>query len=149
MISEFIFYDEAGSKEEKSLYLNLKVKVRDMLKDDFKRDTISKILLELRKDVSGAAQQRLFELFQDLELHQDSYKKLESWRWEHISSGIQELTRMEVHDAYSFLTKFINDKRTTIRKQAELALVTLNDEGINYFLDTTPLKHGWYLETNM
>jgi len=140
MISEFIFYDEAGSKEEKSLYLNLKVKVRDMLKDDFKRDTISKILLELRKDVSGAAQQRLFELFQDLELHQDSYKKLESWRWEHISSGIQELTRMEVHDAYSFLTKFINDKRTTIRKQAELALVTLNDEGINYFLDTTRNK---------
>ncbi len=140
MISEFIFYDETGTKEEKSLYINLKVKVRNMLKDDFKRRTISEILLELRKDVSGAAQKKLFELFQDLELHQDSYKKLESWRWEVISSGIQELTRMEVEEAYSFLTKFINDKRTTIRKQAEIAVVTLNSEGIGYFLDSTRHK---------
>jgi len=140
MISEFIFYDVTGSKEEKSIYINLKVKVRDMLKDDFKRSTISEILLELRKDVSGAAQQKLFELFQDLDLHTDSYKKLESWRWESISSGIQELTRMEVREAYGFLTKFVNDKRTTIRKQAEIAIVTLDSEGINYFLDTTRNK---------
>lgn len=137
MISEFIFYDAAGTKAEKSIYINLKVKIRDMLKDNFKRRTIAEILLELRKDVSGAAQQRLFDLFQDLDLHQDAYKKLESWRWERISSGIQELTRMEVDDAYSFLTKFVNDKRTTIRKQAEIAIVTLNNAGINYFLDTT------------
>ncbi|MDC0008135.1 HEAT repeat domain-containing protein [bacterium] len=140
MISEFIFYDEAGSKEDKSVYINLKVQIRTMLKDEFKRKTISEILLELRKDVSGATQQRLFELFQDLDLHQDSYKKLESWRWEHISSGIQELTRMQVHEAYGFLTKFVNDKRSTIRKQAEIALVTLNPKGINYFLDTTRNK---------
>lgn len=140
MISEFIFYDETGTKEEKSLYINLKVKVRDMLKNDFKRRTISEILLELRKDVSGAAQTRLFELFQDLDLHQDSYKKLKSWRWERISTGIRELTQMEVTDAHSFLTRFVNDKRTTIRKQAELAIVTLDPNSIGYFLDTTRNK---------
>ncbi|QCX00076.1 hypothetical protein FGM00_08150 [Aggregatimonas sangjinii] len=137
MISEFIFYDEDSSKEEKSTYINLKVQIRDMIRDDFTRKVVSEILLDLRKDVSGSAQERLFELFQDLDLHKESYRKLKSWRWEHISSGIEELTRMEVSESYEFITKFINDKRSTIRKQAEIGVVSLNTEGIDYFLDTT------------
>ena len=137
MISEFIFYEDNASKEEKSLYINLKVKIRDMLREDFTRTVVSEILLDLRKDVSGSAQERLFSLFKDLDLHKESYAKLESWRWEHISKGIEELTRMEVSDSYDFITKFINDKRSTIRKQAEIGVVTLRNEGIKYFLDTT------------
>lgn len=137
MISEFIFYDEDATKEEKSTYINLKVQIRDMLRDDFTRKVVSEILLDLRKDVSGSAQERLFDLFQDLNLHKESYRKLKSWRWEHISSGIEELTRMEVSESYEFITKFINDKRSMIRKQAEIGVVTLHAEGIDYFLDTT------------
>ena len=47
---------------------------------------------------------------------------------------------MEVAESYGFITKFINDKRSTIRKQAEIATVTLRHEGINYFLDTTKYR---------
>jgi HEAT repeat protein/glucan-binding YG repeat protein len=75
-----------------------------------------------------------------LELHKDAYKKLKSLRWELVSKGIYELTQMQVEESYGYITKFINDKRPTIRKQAEIAVVTLKEEGISYFLDHTKSK---------
>ncbi len=140
MISEFLFHEDDASKEEKSNYVNLKIEIRQLLKSDFNRQVLSEILLDLRKDVSGDAQKRLMKLYQDLGLHQDAFVKLKSWRWEVISKGISELTQMRVEESYSFITKFINDKRGTIRKQAEIATVTLKNEGIDYFLDTTKYR---------
>ncbi|MFT6935644.1 MAG: hypothetical protein ACJAUQ_002041, partial [Maribacter sp.] len=98
------------------------------------------VLLDLRKDVTGKTRTELFRLYQDLELHKDAYKKLNSWRWELVSKGIYELTQMEVKDSYSLITKFINDKRATIRKQAEIATVSLKEEGIHYFMNHTRYK---------
>ncbi len=140
MISEFIFFEEDATKEEKRHYVNLKIEIRELLKNDFNRKIVSEILLDLRKDVSGSARKRLFELYKDFGLHSVSYKKLKSWRWEQVSQGIQELTQMRVAESYGFITRFINDKRPTIRKQAEIAVVTLKPEGLNYFLDTTKHK---------
>ncbi len=140
MISEFLFYEEDASKDEKSNYVNLKIEIRQLLKDDFNRKVLSEVLLDLRKDVSGDTQKRLFKLYQDLGLHTDNFEKLKSWRWEVVSKAILNLTQMQVSEAYSFVTKFINHKRATIRKQAELAIVTLKPEGINYFLDTTKYR---------
>jgi len=140
MISEFLFHEDDASKDEKSNYVNLKIEIRQLIKDDFNRRVLSEVLLDLRKDVSGAAKTRLFKLYQELGLHNDDFKRLKSWRWEIISKGVLNLTQMQVSQAYSFLTKFINDKRPTIRKQAEIAVVTLKKEGINYFLDNTKGK---------
>ncbi|CAM4316611.1 HEAT repeat domain-containing protein [Zobellia roscoffensis] len=140
MISEFLFYEEDADKGEKSNYISLKIEIRELLKDNFNRKVLVEVLLDLRKDVSGDTQLRLFSLYQDLGLQKEAFKKLKSWRWEIISKGILELTQMQVVTAYGFITKFINHKTATIRKQAEIATVTLKPEGINYFLDTTRYK---------
>lgn len=140
MISEFIFYEEDAAIEEKNNYINLKVEIRQLIKNDFNRKILSEVLLDLQKDVSGDTQKRLFKLYQDLNLHTDAFAKLKSWRWEVVSKAITDLTQMQVSEAYGFVTKFINDKRATIRKQAELATVTLKHEGLNFFLDTTTYK---------
>ncbi len=140
MISEFLFLEDDATKDEKSNYIALKIEIRQLLKDAFNRKILSEILLDLRKDVSGEAQRTLFELYQDLGLHKDAFTKLRGWRWHIISKGIIELTQMEVAESYGFITKFINDKRPTIRKQAEIATVTLRHEGINYFLDSTKYR---------
>ena len=140
MISEFLFYEDDADVAEKSHYIRLKIEIRDLLKDDFNRKILSEILLDLRKDVSGDTQKRLFSLYSALGLEKDAFAKLESWRWEVISKGILELTLMEVEEAYTFIVKFINSRRATIRKQAEIAAVALKHEGINYFLDTTKYK---------
>ncbi len=140
IVSEFLFYDETDSKTEKSNYINLKIQIRELLKDKYNRKVLTDVLLDLRKDVSGQTQINLFELYQNLELHKDAYIKLKSWKWQIVTSGILELTKMQVSESYSFLIKFINDKRPTIRKHAEIAVVTLDDRGISYFLDTTKYR---------
>ncbi len=140
MISEFLFFEEESSKNEKSDYINLKIEIRELLKDVYNRKALSSILLDLQKDVSGDTKKRVFKLYKDLGLDQDAYVKLKSWRWEVVSQGILELTQMQVTESFGFITKFINDKRGVIRKQAEIATVTLKHEGIAYFLDTTQYK---------
>ena len=140
MISEFLFYEENSEKKEKINYIDLKIQIRELIKNRFERDVLTTVLLDLRKDVSGNTRLELLRIYQDLELHKDAYKKMNSWRWEQVSKGIYELTQMDVKDSYMTITRFINDKRPTIRKQAEIATVSLKEEGINYFLDHTRFK---------
>ncbi len=137
IISNFLFHDEDNSVSEKKDYVKLKIEIRDALSDASFRKVLTQILMDLQKDVSGDTRKKLNELFCQLDLHHDAYKKLKSWRWEVVSQGILELTQMQVADSYNFITRFINDRRGIIRKQAEIATVSLRTEGINYFLDTT------------
>ncbi|MEE9365053.1 MAG: hypothetical protein V3U92_20815 [Cellulophaga sp.] len=138
MISKFLFYEEESeSKEEKNSYIQLKIEIRDLIKDRFNHLLLSEILQDLQKDVSGNTQRRLYKMYKDLGLHLDAFKKLKSWRWEVVSQGIFELTQMQVAESYGFISQFINDKRGVVRKQAEIATVSLKHEGLSYFLDTT------------
>ena len=140
MISEFIFYSNDAPKEEKHIYIKHKILIRDLLKNEFDRKVLISILLDLSKDVSGDTQKQLIHLYKNLGLHEDSYKKLKSWRWEVVAKGILELTQMQVTESYQFIVGFINNKRSVIRKQAEIATVTLKNEGISHFMDTTKYR---------
>lgn len=140
MISQFIYYEEDGGKDEKYDYINQKVLIRELLKDKFQREVLTEILLDLYNDVSGEALQQLLKLYTDLGLQEDAYRKLNSWHWEVVAKGLLELSKMHVTEAYTLITKFINDRRGVVRKQAEIATVSLKKEGINFFLDTTKYK---------
>lgn len=140
MINEFLFFEDSNSKEEKMNYLNLKVTIRELIKNDFDRNVLTEVLLDLRKDLSGESQSVLIKLYKDLGLHHDAYKKIGSRKWQVVSSGIVELTTMEVDESYGLIIKFINHRQSTIRKQAEIAVVNLREEGIKYFLDNTKFK---------
>ncbi|NNJ89198.1 MAG: HEAT repeat domain-containing protein [Eudoraea sp.] len=136
IISNFLFYGEDASKEEKYEYIELKVEMREFIKDPINRSVLKEILLDLQRDLTGDARLRLLSLYQDFDLHLDAYQKLNSWRWEVVTKGIVELTQMQVEPAYTFIKKFINHKRSVIRKQAQIAAVSLKHEGIAHFLDT-------------
>ncbi len=136
MISNFLFHQPDSGREGHEEYIGMKIEIREMLKDSLNRKVITEVLMDLKSDVGGDARQRVFQLYQDLGLQRDAYEKLESWRWEKISRGILELTEMQVDEAYGFIKKHVNNRRSIIRKQAQLATVTLKEEGISYFLDT-------------
>ncbi|MGB3145142.1 MAG: hypothetical protein WBB24_13645 [Maribacter sp.] len=140
MIREFLFYEDSNNKEEKKNYLDLKIQIRELIKDSFDRKILTEILLDLRKDLSGQSQEVLLKLYVDLGLHHDAYDKLTSLRWPTISKGILELTAMNVSESYGMILKLINHRNGTIRKQAELAIVNLKEEGISFFLDNTKYK---------
>ncbi|MCW5515195.1 hypothetical protein [Muriicola sp. Z0-33] len=136
MISNFLFYEDDVSLQEKYNHVQLKLDIRELLKDNFNRKVLVEILLDLQKDISGDARFRLFSLYKDLGLHLDAFQKLKSWRWEIISQAILELTQLQVEESYGFIKKFINHRKGVIRKQAQMATVSLKHEGIVYFLDT-------------
>ncbi|NND80147.1 MAG: hypothetical protein HKN53_09620, partial [Maribacter sp.] len=60
--------------------------------------------------------------------------------WAVVAKGILELTQMHVTESYQMIAGFINDRRSVVRKQAEIATVTLRNEGISYFMDTTKYR---------
>lgn len=140
MISEFIFYSNDAPKDEKHIYIKHKILIRELLKNEFDRKVLISILLDLSKDVSGDTQKQLIHLYKNLGLHEDSYKKLKSWRWHVVAKGILELTQMQVTESYQLIVGFINNKRSVIRKQAEIATVTLKNEGVSHFMDTTKFR---------
>lgn len=76
MISEFLFYEDSNSKEEKMNYLNLKIQIRELIKESFDRTVLTEVLLDLRKDLSGQSQTVLIDLYKDLGLHNDAFEKL-------------------------------------------------------------------------
>lgn len=137
IISNFLFHSSEDSTDEQKEYVNLKIEIREYLRNSAFRKILSEILFDLQKDVSGTTEERLFKLYKELGLDQDSFAKLKSWRWEVVSQGILELTQMQVKESYQLIIKFINDKRGTIRKQAEIATIKLRNEGIEYILDST------------
>ncbi|WP_146106194.1 HEAT repeat domain-containing protein [Aureicoccus marinus] len=136
-ISHIVFHSNEDPVEEQKAYLRLKVKIRADLARPYFRKLLSEMLLDLHKDLEGHSADTVRQLFRDLQLHHDCYDKLKSMRWPRISQGIHELTQMQVLEAYFPITRFLNDRRSIIRKQSELAIVELQTEGINYFLNTT------------
>ncbi len=136
MISTFLFYEEDGSRSEKTDYVQLKLEIRQLLKDKFNRKVLVEIFLDLKKDISGEANLCLSHLYRNLGLHLYAFDALKSRRWVKISRGIQELNELHIEEGYGFIKTFINDRRGVIRKQAQLAIVSLKHEGISYFLDT-------------
>ncbi|WP_158979100.1 HEAT repeat domain-containing protein [Cellulophaga sp. L1A9] len=138
LVSEFLFYQEQeGSKDEKKSYIQKKIEIRELIKDVENEKVLTEILLDLKKDVSGDTRKQLFKLYKDLNLEIRAFEKLKSWKWQKISQAMFELTQMQVAESYDFISGFINDKRSVIRKQAEISSVTLDHNGISYFLDTT------------
>ncbi|MDT0539672.1 hypothetical protein [Croceitalea sp. P059] len=137
IISNFLFHSPEDPKTEQREYVELKITIREYLSDKYFRKVLADILFDLQKDVAGATQERLYNLYVELGLHHDAYQKLSNWRWNTVSKGILELSQMKVTDAFHFISKFINDKRGVVRKQAEIAIISLKDEGINHLLDNT------------
>lgn len=136
LVSQFLFFEQTAPVEEKKDYLHSKVEIRELIKSDFNRLVLAEILFDLQKDVSGETRENLYALYKGLGLHHDAFEKLRSRRWEVISQGILELTQMRVEESYMFIRRFINHRRGVIRQQAQIATVTLKNEGIAYFLDT-------------
>ena len=136
MITRFLFFQQETDSKEREEYIRMKIEIREQLKIPFNREVLTEVLMDLRKDVTGKTRTRLMGLYQDLGLHQDAFAKLKSTRWEKVSQGIIELTEMRVDQAYHIVKKRINDKKSVIRRQAQLAIVNLRPEGLRYVLDT-------------
>lgn len=141
LISEFLFYtDDAKSEDDKAYFKDLTNQIKGLVVSKFNRQVLTDILIELQKDVSGETLKVLCNLYKDIGLNNDAFRKLKSRRWQILSQGIVELTHMRVVESYEQVAQYINDKRHVVRKQAEIATVSLKPDGIEYFLNNTEYR---------
>lgn len=135
LLGTLLYNANDGSREEGEDVMNAKVHIKELLKNPAHRNKISEILIDIRTDLPDETRLRILRMYQDFGLHEDAIQRLQSWRWEEVCRGINELTQMQVTGAYMYIRKYINDSRSIVRKQAQLAMVALKPEGIVYFLD--------------
>ncbi|MEX0274681.1 MAG: hypothetical protein AB3N16_09910 [Flavobacteriaceae bacterium] len=136
-IGELLFFDFGeASNREKEAYLLKKTQLREWIAVKENRELLVAQMLRLRLDVAGEAKNTLITLYKDLNLHLYAVQNLKSWRWEIVSAAILELTQMHMAEAYIPIRGFLNDKRKVVREQAEIAIISLKEEGIAHYLDT-------------
>lgn len=126
LLAQYLFDDLA----EKQSFNKLK-----SISGTFRRNILIEELMKLSKDLSGEVLDKLKSLYFEIGLDKDSFRKLDNRRWYIKVKGLRELTRMKTYEAKPEIEKYINSKNSTLRAEAQLALIELNEDDPYYFLD--------------
>jgi len=106
------------------------------------RQILIEEIISFHKKFNGEMAENLRNLYVDLDLQNDSIWKLYSIRWEQSAKGIRELSEMRIVSALNLLFRFIDNKNSILRDEAQVALVRLckqNHLAFLYYL-TQPLS---------
>lgn len=107
-----------------------------LLKKRFNRRVVMRLLVDLKRQISGSAGDNLVRLYMQLRLSETSLHKLDSRFWHVVIRGIQELSIMEQVEHSERIFKLTNNHNKYIRMEAQTALVKLYSYKGLSFLDT-------------
>ncbi len=122
-LADFLFNDEVETIEFRGINTR---KNRQIFIDE---------LRFLHSNLYGETASKLRDLYFNLELHNDSLRKVYHKRWHTKSKGFQEVAQMDVKDANDYIAGFANSKNSIIRVEAQVAMVKLSDEEPLAFLN--------------
>lgn len=129
-ITSYLFSEEA--EQDMPLLENFRKKY---LRTPFQRQIVLHNLILLHKNIIGETAARLRGLYQELGLYAYSKQKLYASAWEEIATGIGELAEMRMHQDRKLIEAFINHPNTTLRSEAQVALLKLQRDIPFSFLD--------------
>jgi hypothetical protein len=112
--------DETEGSERR---FELPAEIETLLKQRLARKVLLVELLKLKKDFSGSAADNLRILYEQLNLHSESLRKLNSKKWHRVTKGIQELAIMEQLNETESILKLTNHRNPHIRMEAQAAMV--------------------------
>jgi len=82
-------------------------------------------MLEMKKNLSGAGVEDLYKLYNKLSLHEYSYQKLTSKKYQLMVMGIRELSEMNFKIYYRSIYRCINHPQEDVRIEAQVAIIRL------------------------
>jgi len=131
---------EAGVAPEK-IQLNIAGFSKLRYKDPFVRQAIIDKILHYRRNFVGDIGYLLRQLYIDLELDQDSSKKLKAPQWNKKVQALIELTNMDMQIADVNILPLTNSKNRELRAEARHAYIKLSkNEPFKFFdIATEPL----------
>ncbi len=124
------------------------VKVRGWLRHYFRneehRHHVMDTLINVKKNLSGAASNNINAIYEQLGLKKDSLFKLKSLKWHMKARGIYELYMMGQSDAIHSIAKFTDSRNETVRMEAQTATVGFKGfEGLNFLSNLTQPLNEW------
>lgn len=97
-------------------------------------------LVDSEKKFSGAAKNRITDLFNEYDLRKEAMKKLNQKKAYLIARGIRELTVMEVKEAIPKIEQYLYHPSPQVYQEAQYAMVRFKGfEGL-HFMDTFPTR---------
>ncbi|MDR4891907.1 MULTISPECIES: HEAT repeat domain-containing protein [unclassified Chryseobacterium] len=101
-------------------------------------------LAESEKKFSGAAQNKLKDLFQEYSLQEEALKKLNQKKEHIIAGGIQELTAMQVEEALPKISTFLTHPSAQVYQEAQYAMVNFKGfEGLHFLNSISSKISEW------
>ena len=114
------------------------------LKSPINRQYITDCLINLRKNISGAAAEKLINIYEELGLNKDSLKKLNSLTEHKKCRGIYELYMMRQESAMPDIEKYTNSPVSAVRMEAQTAIVGFYGfKGLSFLASQTYPLNDW------
>ena len=117
-------------------------KLKNSIKDPFKRRIVISTLLKLKNEISGEIAESIQKLYFQTGLIDYTLPKLRSKKWYSLAKGIRELRQFQVKEAHDEVINYINHPKREVRKEMQLYMVNLfYFEGLNFLnVLETPLS---------
>jgi len=136
---ESLLFNYLTSDDKDEIYGKLEL----ISKFPFNREILIAQMRELNKSMNMTvsigkneeARVQLRDLYQQMQLDQDSIRKLYSSKWHIQVKGFRELAFMNITEANSKIRLALKSKNSILRREAQVALVRLNEDDPFGFLD--------------
>jgi hypothetical protein len=130
--------------EESETVVTITPLLAHMLEVPAHRQFITDSLINVKKNISGAATKNIVAIYEQLGLKSDSLKKLNSWKWHLRSRGIYELYMMGQGDAMQDIYRYTDSDNDTVRMEAQTAIVGFYGfKGLNFLNHLTHTLNDW------
>lgn len=107
------------------------------------------LLLKLNHNFSGVYDDKIYDLYETLELHKVALAKLRSRKWDEKVRGIYELSTLEYEEAFDEITKYINHKRPSVKRSARVAIVKIKKKEGLFILNNLEGKMSYWTYINV
>ncbi|MGQ7869365.1 HEAT repeat domain-containing protein [Sunxiuqinia sp. sy24] len=123
------FYDELDQEEEAELIGQLRQ--YKLLKD---KQIVIDVLIEGKRNFIGESSDKIKELYEILQLHKVSLRKIRFGNWYRRSIGLRELAFLGRKGFKNAIKKYINDNHQYVRTEAILSYMLLDEKNPFGFL---------------
>ena len=87
------------------------------------QNLLIELLLNLTHNFSGLYADKVYDLYEELELYKVSFSKLRNINWHYKVRGIYELSTLEYEEAFDDISKLITHSNMDVRRNTKIALV--------------------------
>jgi len=102
--------------------------------DNFRRQVLIDQMIDVSVNLKGESEEKLMNLYRELNLDQDSLARARSRKWHKKIKGFRELAFVGITDGNDEIYRALNSRNEILRMEAQIALVRLSDKDHFEFL---------------